>query len=225
MPSAPQASQKLLSPPADIAQSWRTLTGSWWPEGAACLLQDSWGRHMRDSLMLVFVRQWKNSWVKYFPPQFINSIRNIINLNLNMFYLWIRTCASCPSFSWRSGISSPISINSCLSLPFTPNSCSHLRENIWDNQKHVCGFWGSDTQRPIHIVFITSRHLTRSAAGWGCHRRDVRWWPCAAPTATPLACWLVWSDTGPDRQYSPSATGSASATQNIQDVLHRHVSA
>lgn len=46
----------------------------------------------------------------------------------SVFYLWIRTCRRCPSLSWSSGIGSPISINSCLSFPFTPSSCSHLKE-------------------------------------------------------------------------------------------------
>lgn len=57
-------------------------------------------------------------------------------------------------------------------------------------------------------------HLTRSAEGWGCHQRDVRWRPCAAPTSTPSTCWSVGSGTGPDSPHTPSAAGNASTTTN-----------
>lgn len=58
----------------------------------------------------------------------------------------------------------------------------------------------------------TRTWLTKSAGGWGCHRRGARWWPCAAPTSTPLACWWAASDTGPDSRHTPAAAGSASVT-------------
>lgn len=61
----------------------------------------------------------------------------------------------------------------------------------------------------------TRTQLTKSAGGWGCHRRGARWWPCAAPTSTPLACWWAASDTGPDSRHTPAAAGSASATTTI----------
>lgn len=61
----------------------------------------------------------------------------------------------------------------------------------------------------------TGTRLTKSAGGWGCHRRGARWWPCAAPTSTPSACWWAASDTGPDSRHIPAAAGSASATTTI----------
>lgn len=61
--------------------------------------------------------------------------------------------------------------------------------------------------------------LTKSAEGWGCRRRGARWWPCAAPTSMPLACWWAASDTGPDSRHTPAAAGSASATTTIPQSL------
>lgn len=80
-------------------------------------------------------------------------------------YLWTRTCRSWPSLSWSSGIGSPISINSCRSLPFTPSSCSHLTQKICKENERVKvkaqTSTASKTQRFVYVIIHHVIHVIR----------------------------------------------------------------
>lgn len=91
-------------------------------------------------------------------------------------YLCIRTCRRWSSLSWRSGISSPISINSCLSFPFTPSSCSHLTESRTrtdsrrvskNSRRRACSRWRTELVLSKYISRIQLKAwMLRLSALW-----------------------------------------------------------
>lgn len=76
-----------------------------------------------------------------------------------LFYLWIRTCRSCPNLSWSSGIGSTKSISSCLNFLFTPSSCSHL------TKKNICKKWNKKALRNTWSS-KASKNVTSYALPW-----------------------------------------------------------
>lgn len=97
-------------------------------------------RELQETIATWF-KSYSFSWKRFCSVSVLINI-DIEKQKIMRLYLWIRTCRSCLSLSWSSGIASPNSINSCLSLPFTPSSCSHLAEK----------YMNRNTYKPLKLV-------------------------------------------------------------------------